>query len=364
VQQLSGQVVDVQYDVQGAVVKKYAPKYGQRDFFVQLEAGQKLYVNEHHYATFDVGDVIGTDASGRGGGWVRVYQDTELVVLHKAVPEVREVQVRLEYVSEPKKIGSDYWYLANVDDTWYRIPYSVAARYWLGDRQSVNPAMQGSYYDLLGVSRQASVEEIQAAWRRLVRQNHPDLYPLVQRDYQGQVTARLNVARDTLCDRDERQRYDRQLLDSSDRSDVDDAEVRAWPGRGFGTLRCEVEVRGDSFLVTRIVSWANEEVRARGSIRANQLLFERDGSVIFEVPIGDSVYSVSERIRLEPEFLPFRGPFPYYQDRSLPGIIKYDLLCIRTGRWDWQNERVVKGLRVREANIEWPEEFLRAIQRR
>jgi hypothetical protein len=62
------------------------------------------------------------------------------------------------------------------------------------------------YYQLLGVGADASAEEIQAAYRRLAKANHPDLNA-------GSATAaarmsQLNVAKSVLLDRDTRANYD------------------------------------------------------------------------------------------------------------------------------------------------------------
>jgi hypothetical protein len=62
------------------------------------------------------------------------------------------------------------------------------------------------YYQLLGVPQGAAPEEIQAAYRRLAKEYHPDLHA-------GSVVAaarmaRVNVAKSVLLDRDTRASYD------------------------------------------------------------------------------------------------------------------------------------------------------------
>lgn len=62
------------------------------------------------------------------------------------------------------------------------------------------------YYDTLGVSRDASDEEIRRAYRRLARENHPD----VSRDADaGQRFAEISEAYEVLRDPEKRSRYDR-----------------------------------------------------------------------------------------------------------------------------------------------------------
>jgi len=60
-------------------------------------------------------------------------------------------------------------------------------------------------YELLEVSPTASTQTIEAAWRSLMKRNHPDL-----RGKDAEERARrLNVAHDWLTDTDRRARYDR-----------------------------------------------------------------------------------------------------------------------------------------------------------
>ena len=67
-------------------------------------------------------------------------------------------------------------------------------------------AEQKNYYDILGVSKTASEEEIKAAYKKLVKQYHPDLHP-------GDPTAaekfkEINEANEVLTDKQKRAAYD------------------------------------------------------------------------------------------------------------------------------------------------------------
>ncbi len=65
-----------------------------------------------------------------------------------------------------------------------------------------------TYYDVLGISREASAGEIKAAYRRLAKQYHPDIStaPGAQ-----EIFLKVQEAYDTLSDPEKRTEYDRLL---------------------------------------------------------------------------------------------------------------------------------------------------------
>ena len=67
-------------------------------------------------------------------------------------------------------------------------------------------ATKRDYYEVLGVQKNASQEEIKKAYRKLAKECHPDLHP---NDKEAEARFReLNEANEVLSDPDKRARYD------------------------------------------------------------------------------------------------------------------------------------------------------------
>src|SRR3954452_18544494 len=89
--------------------------------------------------------------------------------------------------------------------------------------------MARDYYDVLGVSRDAGPDELQQAFRRLARANHPD----VNKDPGAEERFKeINEAYSALSDPELRKRYDRFGEDF--RRVPEDWEQRVGAGAGVG----------------------------------------------------------------------------------------------------------------------------------
>ena len=64
------------------------------------------------------------------------------------------------------------------------------------------------YYEVLGVPRTASADEIKRAYRQLARKHHPDLQPAAERSRAAERFKEINEAYEVLSDPDKRGKYD------------------------------------------------------------------------------------------------------------------------------------------------------------
>ena len=69
-------------------------------------------------------------------------------------------------------------------------------------------ANKKNYYEVLGVAKDASANDIKKAYRKLVRKYHPDISTEADAD---ERTSEINVAYETLKDADKRAEYDAML---------------------------------------------------------------------------------------------------------------------------------------------------------
>ncbi len=79
------------------------------------------------------------------------------------------------------------------------------------------------YYRILGVSREASDDEIKKAYRKLVFQHHPDRHP-GSKDAEAKIRE-INAAYEIVGDAEKRRTYDRLFWGDEPRADVADPGV-------------------------------------------------------------------------------------------------------------------------------------------
>ena len=88
------------------------------------------------------------------------------------------------------------------------------------------------YYEVLGVPRNASAEEIKKAYRKLARKHHPDLQPAESRARATERFQQINEAHEVLSDPEKRAKYD--ALGENWRNGMDFTPPGGQPGAGDG----------------------------------------------------------------------------------------------------------------------------------
>jgi len=217
------------------VAIKLPPKYGADKFFILLEDGAKSMLPNEHYWRFDAGDYLIVDGVTRGE-WTYI----NALLAYAAAYPAEEKSFELEYVSKPRQIADGWLYMAHLGDRWLHISYDLAAAYFTrGDGR-------GSYYQVLGVKRSVTQDQIKQAYRAMMRRYHPDVY---HGQDANQIAQRINEAYDTLSDPEARRQYDNMGQPGSD------PEIKRWPGNGFGTLTAVAEKRSETWIVRKVLGF-------------------------------------------------------------------------------------------------------------
>ena len=150
------------------------------------------------------------------------------------------------------------------------------------------------YYEVLGVTRDASADEIRRAYRKLARQYHPDI------NHEGDAEDRfkeVGEAYEVLSDPEKRQRYDRlgdQQRAGADGPDVADFED-LFGGAGFGSdVRVEFGEGGYSDFFER---WFGQGAGAAdgGPLRG------RDREAVLDLSLEESLEGGRRRLSLDGE---------------------------------------------------------------
>src|SRR4029077_1357989 len=90
------------------------------------------------------------------------------------------------------------------------------------------------YYQVLGLSKSASADDIKKAYRRLARQVHPDLHSGSKKSEMEKKFKELNAAHEVLSDPDKRKKYDQFGANWEQADAYEQARRQAGAGRESG----------------------------------------------------------------------------------------------------------------------------------
>ncbi len=102
-------------------------------------------------------------------------------------------------------------------------------------------APSANYYDILGVKKDASADEIKKAFRRLARKHHPDA------GGDEEKFKEINEAYETLSDTEKRAQYDQYGQYYGGQAPPGARPGAGWPGGGGGGVHVDVGDLGDIF---------------------------------------------------------------------------------------------------------------------
>lgn len=102
------------------------------------------------------------------------------------------------------------------------------------------------FYQVLGVARTASADDIKKAYRRLARQYHPDLHAGAKKTEMEKKFKELNEAHEVLSDPEKRKKYDRYGAQWEQAEAFEKARQQG-SAQGFGWQQTGTEYGGEAF---------------------------------------------------------------------------------------------------------------------
>lgn len=146
------------------------------------------------------------------------------------------------------------------------------------------------YYEILGVSREATEKEVKTAYRKLAREWHPDLHSGKDKEAAEEKFKQINEAYEVLSDPEKRAKYDR--LGAGWR---DGQEFQPPPGAGFEFYNVAGEDAGGfSDFFEMLFGGGSSFTRRSGQPRYSRKVRGRDTEAELEISLEEA-YRGSEK---------------------------------------------------------------------
>lgn len=104
--------------------------------------------------------------------------------------------------------------------------------------------MMIDYYELLGIKKEATEQEIKTAYRQMAKKYHPDLN---KNEEENKIIVSLNEAKETLLDEEKRKKYDRLLEEI--------AHAKQASSNKEETYKAKKEEYKETYTETYITKW-------------------------------------------------------------------------------------------------------------
>jgi DnaJ-domain-containing protein 1 len=196
--------------------------------------------------------------------WCQKYlgESVHLPQINAAISksEIRLLEVRYVGSTKDRGDGTRSAY-GMVDGQWSVIFPETVLRDWF-EAGPPTPTQEITLYAVLGISHQASADELKSAFRRLARQWHPDVCHEIDATQQFQ---QINYAYQTLSDPQMRRKYDAGLAMAASlgKQQIEDQPVTRYGYRSplrCGYIMANGQEKMGRFTVEKILAW-NDIVR-------------------------------------------------------------------------------------------------------
>jgi len=171
------------------------------------------------------------------------------------------------------------------------------------------------YYQILGIARSASADDIKKAFRRLARQYHPDLHSGAKKAEMEKKFKELNEAHEVLSDPDKRKKYD-QYGAQWEQAEAFEKARQQTGARGFGGQESGGGFSGEGFsdIFENIFGGRTRGGGGRGFAVAGE-----DLETEVELTLREVLTGVTKRVSLrEPSTCPVCQGSGEFRGRTCP----------------------------------------------